>query len=792
MMLRRVLLALAFALFLASSSSSQAVDIKSRQNVDDIDPQSETIFSTITLIIGVLGQQNVPFNNTGESTISYVQLSVKVRDIPGDGFITHYSFQSIDSTHPIKFGVLKVDEDNSEQFTMDCVLHVEAAAREDDQFVLLPLPEPCKVSFGDRLFVGFPEDNYRASLYEEPVKSLNIPMPFNEILDGVEVNASDFTFELEHDLSVAFSAIFDAGTCHQHVIGAELADRPYNSDREDIIYVDYGHPIVGVTYLRGVALYVRDARDATAIVRVVAQVDDQDDEAQEVDICNPLAFFSVQHSGIVRKDYDEPCVIPEDITAYLRLDTLSRATDAPRNLLSYSHASTESDFTCRLVVNSRPQLMCDRVYSLQAITSENHCYSNVIPKVEEMQNEASVITTQAFEPEILFDFRQPILNMELNETCSEALHGPIKYLDKAHPLKAGIVKEVRYHYSSLPSTDTFFAVVWRYDDRARLAVNSDEVDDEEYYEKNEEYYVHCLTLATPPQIGETQGSAWMPNGCVAKDGDYLGFIYTGTAPIPISYTHLGEVDSDSKLHLSVIDDNDYKNLVILPISDNGLEASYTFGNSVGNLEFNITALQCTVKYETTMNEQTQLDDIPYDLYVGNALYTRNETGNDALIVVDLLNAVAVDGYVTSFHIDPNYHSSSITTLMMVRPIIEQDHQETEDLMMDPTPRMSGAEIVCSLNITPSSTEVYELDEPCRVERGDRLAISSLGSESSLSFDLIDGYPCEFLDQTFSVIDNHECHRMYSMGYSFSKIQISGKHLFEDTTLITMEHFYIMI
>ena len=101
-------------------------------------------------------------------------------------------------------------------------------------------------------------------------------------------------------------------------------------------------------------------------------------------------------------------------------------------------------------------------------------------------------------------------------------------------------------------------------------------------------------------------------------------------------------------------------------------------------------------------------------------------------------------------------------LLMVRPNYHEN---------DPTKGFDSVEVICSVrpdNCDEDDEIVVELEEPCYVQRGDMMGISTQSSKQEISYDKVKDYPCVFLDPMYSVIEDETCDRKYSMQFTYNK------------------------
>ncbi|MES1902056.1 MAG: hypothetical protein MHPSP_000436 [Paramarteilia canceri] len=228
------------------------------------------------------------------------------------------------------------------------------------------------------------------------------------------------------------------------------------------------------------------------------------------------------------------------------------------------------------------------------------------------------------------------------------------------------------------------------------------------------------------------------------DGDYVGFIYTGHDEVPISNIAVNELRDRQGLQLkdgflTLMFDNPYTSVSLPQVG-----GVYSFNNYQSMNVFNIKIETCGVGNEYN---------------VSNLMYDRSIDQSDAFNLVDMLNPISDNGFVTAFN--AYMTDNNLKDLYFA---IFRKHFDGESVKYMPV-CYHQLENVVEVN----KEHRFDLPEPCAVKKNDYLGFGSMKSGiQSIKYDKGENYPCKLLNY-FQTESNMECNRKYSIGYFYHPI-----------------------
>jgi len=731
---------------------------------------------------------NTPFNS------SFIHVSSKVIDIPGDGYIS--SFQCIlnNPNVPAWYGVLRpVNDSTTSHFEVVCSEFSSGFPSVYFWLDRVLLSEPCKVQKGDYLAYAGPAGEQRCRQDKLNKRGFLLEMNFtndsslasnvNQVLDGfVFVNTSQ---RWKRNVTTpAFTAIFDCG-CEDPLIGGVLAYHGYEeTDVEDVIF--YSSEIIPPqTSISGIAVYTENPDDDTVIISVVAanrptplQFTPEDGQLyQGPPECVLCQVIRPNGSKIGVEEHffeDGPCLV--DTYARIKIWTHSRTENKNKNRIGHQsgpnaayrpfYLDQEMNYSmqldgfpprldCELEINGRVQEECNRSYSVAAI---RHCSSSV-PRSDDpwpsLQDLITIALPPSMEGTCPYDYTdERIFGGDLEAYNSESLTGPAVYVDMQHPLSDGIVTAWNLIINDFKMDSSVYPTVWR----------QSESDPSEFHIICQGYLNHTddIPIAT----------VFTRNDCFVQKGDFLGFVYTGHGQIPLAHV---EVTEDEENFLTLLDPSKLET-VLPPVES----ARYNLANAHQGYKFSIGVRLCTVNIDPTLTLNTDYDswrEYEEDLggIVISEIYDRQKVSFESELIVDMLNIIPFDGFITSFgarihNCGDQYGPDDTPIMMMLRPVSE-----------------SKFEVVCSVQLPPcpgngSDFVTIELQEECSVERGDVLGVA-LGNEETqtIAYDNVENYPSYFLNQLYEIKESKTCERKYTMGFIFKSVfhpEVYGSHLID--------------
>lgn len=673
---------------------------------------------------------------------SFVHISAKFVDIPDDGYVTEFMCMVENPTVPAWFGVLRpinnITNDPNETTVVCSEISLGEGpvnGRRGPITDRVPLSEPCAVKKGDYLAYAGPSGLQRCSatnigpgfLLEKTFDNDNIQL---NLMNGVNFTNTNSTSNIS--LTPAFQAIFECG-CKLPLIGDKLIDNGNMADVDDVIY--YSSEIIPEgTILSGLAIYTENPDDNTTILSVVSVNNSNRRFDFDEEVLCPQWMPNGTTVGVEQFTFPNgPCQVMEP--ALLKLSTHSRTERKDRNRVGYTIVDPHM---CGLEVNGREDL-CDRKYSIAAVEK---CYSSFgFDKWPEIDGIISPGANQTYQQSICgLDYTANKTFGNFFKHNSEDIEGPAIYIDLHNPLDDGIVSAWEYVITDYNQHSDIFPVVWRKSEIGHF-----------------QYEIVCYGYSENTQMTPIV-KTYTDNSCFVKKGDFVGFIFTGQNQIPLAHE---DETNDPNDYLTLLDETN-----LLTIDSPRVNGTYTMTDATVGKKFAIKIELCTVGMDSTLNtsidyEMWENNQDPKKGTISNLLYKRQYVTFESETVIDMLNVIPFDGFVTDFY---GYGSNCAD--------IDSSDEVPIFVMLRPTNSdVTSFEVICSARAPLCDNQsMYinvSLGSSCPVQFGDFMGVI-LGNADyqTISYDVVDNYPSFFLDRLFDIQENRTCNRKYSMGFEF--------------------------
>ena len=160
------------------------------------------------------------------------------------------------------------------------------------------------------------------------------------------------------------------------------------------------------------------------------------------------------------------------------------------------------------------------------------------------------------------------MDFRIERSHSANIKGPLLYIDMNKPLFDGKVTSFIYTMSEYELEDFVFPVIWR------LIPDS-----------KDEYEIVCMAESRPNNK-DNSVIAFLGEPCDVKEGDRVGFIYTGRGTVPISHYYAKNAENLVNVNYTGL----------MSVLKPKVGSAYSFAYLNRDFVFNIYAKECIVTY----------------------------------------------------------------------------------------------------------------------------------------------------------------------------------------------------